>query len=930
MYATDASMYQIVPEAICIPLDQDDVVQAVSIARDHAVSIIARGAGTGLAGQAIGRGLIIDFTKHLNKIRDVNFEEQWAWVEPGVVRDQLNSYVLSNNLHFAPDPATSSRATIGGMIANNSSGTRSIIYGKTLDHVIELKVLLSDGQILTFEEKSENEIEKIIEAGGREGHIFHDLRKIISENKEVIHRSFPKVMRRVGGYNLDEFLSSKRWNLSKLIIGSEGTLGIVLEAKIKLTPLPFSRNLCLAHFHEMTDAMRAIQHLVRFSPAAIEIIDHTVIELSRKNIETRDSCKVIQGNPGAVLIIEFFGNSPEESLQRANELVAYLKENNWAYAYPIFDPGQEYDSVLNVRKKGLGLMLGMKTKRKPIAFIEDAAIPLEFISDYITEIDQFCSDRNVEAIKYAHASVGVIHVRPVLDLREKADISLLKEIAEESFRLVKKYNGSLSGEHGDGLVRSPFNERFFGTEIYQAFRDVKKSFDPIGLMNPGKIIDSPAIDDNLKYGEKYRDKIIKTTYLYRDVGSFAEEVHMCGNIGACRKKGSGTMCPSFMATGDEVHSTRGRANALRLAMSGQFDSRDLTSREVLEVLDLCISCKACKSECPSNVDMSKLKSEVLQMKYDLEGANLRERIIAGSASGARLLSGPLASFINSIQRQRSFRWVLEKIAGFEKKRILPSYAKKTFVEWYDKYYVPPKTISDKCVLFIDTYLNYYEPHLGKSIITLLHALNVAVEVANVGCCQRPKISNGFLRDAKKGGAKTLNRLDAFAVPEKKILVCEPSCASALQYDLPDLLDDERLGERVAQKVTSVADFVLPKMKTESIVKVPAAPTFIHGHCHEKSLYGTGSLKGILKRIGVKATELDSGCCGMAGSFGYEKEHYEISRQIGKGRLFDPISRLPKDAMIIANGFSCRHQIEHFTGRRAFHWTELFDQIDDEK
>ncbi|MCB0687752.1 MAG: FAD-binding protein [Saprospiraceae bacterium] len=922
-YATDASMYQIKPIVIMIPMDEDDVITAVKIAHDHQVPVIARGGGTGLAGQAIGQGMIIDFSVHLKNIISFNEAEHWAIVQPGIIRDTLNRFLAPHGLHFAPDPATSSRANVGGMIANNSSGTKSLIYGKTIDHVLEIKLLLEDGTILLLKNTTPQQYQDMTLQSNREGEIYRSFKKIVLDHKTEIQSRFPKVMRRVGGYNLDEFLTDE-WNLAKLIVGSEGTLGIILQAKINLTPLPKSRYVCLSHFSNMIAAIKAVPKIVSYHPAAVEIIDRTVIEMSRQNIATRDSCHVISGHPEAVLVVEFHGEDPTDAKLQAQQLAEDLTEARIGYDHPVFPEGKAYNDILTVRKKGLGLMIGMKSQRKPVAFIEDAAIPLEHLAEYIVEVDQICSKYGVDAIKYAHASVGVIHIRPVLNLRDPGDIELLKKIAEETFLLVKKYGGSWSGEHGDGLVRSPFNERFFGSRLYQAFKDVKDLFDPNHLMNPGKIVDAPAMDQNLRYGPDYRDQPLNTVYHFREAGSFADEVHMCSGVGECRKTEKGTMCPTYMALLEEEHSTRGRANLLRLGMSGQLGKKGLLADEVLEVLDLCLSCKACKSECPSNVDMSKLKSEVWQMRYDQSGMTIRDRFIRDSSEIARFLSGSLAPLINSVQKSTVFRGTLEKMAKIDRRRILPTYAKTKFTRWYKKNYFPPKDIHDQAILFVDTYLNHHEPNVGISTVNLLTHLGIEVHIAEVGCCQRPRISNGFLHLAKKNGQKVIEKLSQFSDTTKPILVCEPSCASALQYDLPDLMDDPSLAQTVGQRISTVSDYLINFLKHHSAV-LPKIKTqiYLHGHCHEKSLYGTQSTKEILSLCGASIHEFNSGCCGMAGAFGYEKEHYELSEKIGRSRLFDEIEKLPKDVILIADGFSCRHQIEHFTGRKAKFWTEVF-------
>ncbi|MCO6476999.1 MAG: FAD-binding protein, partial [Phaeodactylibacter sp.] len=686
LYATDASVYQARPVAVVLPKDEADVLTAIKIAGEHQVSILPRGGGTSLAGQTVGHSMVLDFSKYMNNILEINEQERWARVQPGLVRDELDAALEPLGQHFAPDPATSSRANVGGMIGNNSSGTKSILYGKTVDHVLELKVALADGTILHLKNESPESWRQKEEQPGREGEIYRQFKEIILANEAEIQARFPKVMRRVQGYNLDEFAGKTDWNLSKLICGSEGTLATILEAKINLEPLPRFKAVCVVHFADLLEAIRAVTPMLPFGPAAIEILDRSIVELSRKNLTTQRHCHFIEGHPAAIQIVEFYGNTAEEALERPHRMIAQLKELGLGYAYPLYPQGPEYEDVWIIRKKGLGLMLGMKGDKKPLPFIEDAGIPTDVLPEYIRRVLAICEKHQTEAAMYAHASVGVIHVRPILDLRQSEDIERFKRIADETFELVKEYGGSWSGEHGDGLVRSFYLRRYFGDQVYEALRQVKQLFDPDNRMNPGKIIDAPPIDRNLRYGAAYRDDPVETVFQFREDGSFGNAVHMCTGVGECRKMLGGTMCPSFKATRDEEHSTRGRANALRLAMSGQLSAAGLADKRLLEALDLCLSCKACKSECPSNVDMAKLKSEVWQKKFDNFGIPWRDRLIRNSAKAAALFSGTLAPFINRVQKAHAFRSFLNKAIGIHQNRVLPEYAREPFYRWFAKNY----------------------------------------------------------------------------------------------------------------------------------------------------------------------------------------------------------------------------------------------------
>jgi len=925
MYATDASIYQVRPVVVVIPADESDVKKAVALAHEHKVAILPRGGGTSLAGQSVAHAMVLDFSKHLNRVLEINPKERWVRVQPGKIRDELNNELKKYNLHFAPDPATSSRANVGGMVGNNSSGMKSILYGKTVDHVLEARVLLADGTEMELKKCSEEAYQDKINAGGREAEIYSGFREIVKTNKEEISARFPKVMRRVGGYNLDEFIHTEEWNLAKLITGSEGTLAVTLELKLNLEPLPKYKSVCALHYRTFLEAIGTVNDILKYKPAAVEIIDETVINLSKQNLTTKQYCHFIQGEPGAILLVEIYDDTEGSVMKRTQQMADDLLRQKKSYAAPIYGEGKEYDEVLLVRKKGLGLMMGMTGGPKPMAFIEDAAVPIEHLPAYIDSVIKVCEKHGTFPAMYAHASVGLIHVRPILDLRKQEDIDKLKGIANDTFELVVKYGGAWSGEHGDGMVRSPFNERFFGSKLYNAFKEVKRLFDPHGLMNPGKIVDAEPIDHNLKYGAAYRDDLITTQFQYRKEGNFSESVHMCTGVGECRKTMGGTMCPSFRATRDEEHSTRGRANALRMAMSNQLDDLGLASPRLHKALDLCLSCKACKSECPSNVDMARMKSDVLQLYYDKHGTKLRDRLIRDSSRAAVLLSGAWSGMINGIQRTSLFRSLMQGLGGFDKRRALPAYAAQPFYKWFDQHASKQKTGDKQVVLFADTYLNYHEPEVGISAYELLTSCGYEVILANVGCCQRPKLSHGFLRDAKKEGQKTLEKLNVYLSKGMKVVVCEPSCASALNDDLPDLIDDQALAGRLKEQVMMIDTFLAREMEEGKInikLKSTAGNLSIHGHCHQKALYGTSAMKKTLTNNGVRVEEIPSGCCGMAGSFGYEKEHYDLSEKIGESILFPKVRSLEKGTTVVANGFSCRHQIEHFTGVKAKHWVEV--------
>ncbi|MBK8054747.1 MAG: FAD-binding protein [Saprospiraceae bacterium] len=929
LYATDASLYQLQPLAVAIPSHESDLIKIIQIANKYNIPVMPRGSATSLAGQTTNQTLIIDFTKYFDKILAINPEERYAIVQPGVVRDQLNAALKSHNLHYAPDPATSSRATIGGMIANNSSGTKSIKYGKTIDHVLELKVLLMDGTVLELGELSAEAYETKCQQIDREGEIYRSFRKIIFEHATAIEAAYPKVMRRVNGYPLDEYIHTDRWNMAKIFAGSEGSLGIILQAKVNLEPIPKYKAAFTVHYDDRMRAIREVYQMIAFDPAAIEMLDFIVFEQSVKNNMTKGlHQRLIVGTPQATLSVEFFCLSQEELDQRITEFSDWLKDNSTAYAYPILRTAAELDDSWALRKNGLGLIMGDPSGRKPIPFIEDQAIPVENLADYIEDILKICKKYDVETILYAHASVGVLHVRPGLDVTKQEDIDLMKKISDDVFQLVKKYKGAWSGEHGDGRNRGHRLRDFFGDEVYQCLKDVKTIFDPEYLLNPGIIIDVPPMDQHLRYGAGYKDKKYDFVYKYRKDHSFEALVHNCSGVGACRNHIGGTMCPSFKGTADEDASTRGRANALRLAISGQLGFEGLTDPKVLETLDLCLSCKACKSECPSNVDLAKLKSEVLQKKYDEGKITFREKAISSNVNMVPIMAGWKAPFVNFVQGTAIFKYAAEKILKVDRRRTLPSYANESLETWYKNNYKSNGS-KNKVALFADTYINYHEPQVGKAAIKLLTDCGYEVLLASVGCCQRPRISNGFLKEAKSDGTQVAEKLLPYINQGMKVVVCEPSCTSALTDDLPDLIEDIALSDALKTHVMTIDVFLSDALSSGQLKGKFVAKSqdiLLHGHCHQKASFGTSGMKSIYKSSSTNCHEPDSGCCGMAGSFGYESEHYYVSKKISELVLVPAINKTDKNTLVVANGFSCRHQIHDFAGRKAVHWVESVEYV----
>ncbi len=930
IYATDASLYQLKPLAVAIPHTENAIIELVKIAHQFQIPIMPRGSATSLAGQTTNSALIIDLTPYFNNIIEINASEKYAIVQPGVVRDQLNTAAAPFSLHFSPDPATSSRATIGGMIANNSSGTKSIMYGKTIDHVLELKVLLSDGTLMRTKNMSPDEYDNLCHKEGRLASIYRDFRHLIYSHSEEIKLAFPKVLRRVQGYPLDEFVYTDQWNLSKLFSGSEGTLGIILEAKVNLDSIPKYKAAFTLHYDDRMQAIKEVQHIIKFNPAAVEMLDFNVFVQSKKNPLTKEiHQKLIQGEPQATLSVEFFCLSPEELSTKINEFKEWIKITSQCYASPLLLTPEELEDSWTLRKNGLGLIMGDPDGRKPIPFIEDMAIDPTLLPEYIEEVLQLCHKKGVDTILYAHASVGVLHVRPALDMTSQRDILLMQDISKEVFQLVKKYKGSWSGEHGDGRNRGHRLKDYFGDTVYQALKQVKAIFDPNNLLNPGIIIDVPPMDQHLRYGPEYQDKKQNFVYHYRKDHSFGALVHNCSGVGACRNLQGGTMCPSFRATHQEVDSTRGRANALRLAMSGQLGFDDLTDPKVLDALDLCLSCKACKAECPSSVDMAKLKSEVLQKKYDKGLISAKEKAILYNDRMARNLSGILAPIYNFVIQTTLFKWVGHRFLGVDKRRTLPKYTHETLSTWYQNNYTH-QGHKNTVALFADTYINYHEPHVGRAAIKLLNDCGFDVELADVGCCQRPKISNGFLKSAKNEGTIMAQKLSHFINKGIKVVVCEPSCTSALIDDLPDLIDDIEWVQLLQNNVMAIDDFITESIENGLVngqLKAKSNSVLLHGHCHQKATSGIKGMKKSFENMAhLEFSCPESGCCGMAGSFGYEKDHYHVSKKIADSRLIPAINSQKEGTLIVANGFSCRHQIMDFSDKKPVHWVESVEMV----
>lgn len=916
MYSTDASIYEIEPIGVVIPRTSEDIFAAVEAAREFEVPLLPRGGGTSLAGQTVGHALVIDTSKYLNRTLEVNTEEGWAWVEPGLVQERFNQQLHPLGYLFGPDTSTANRATLGGMIGNNSAGSHSILYGKTIDHVLEVDAILASGERKLFKEIGFARAQQI---GGLEGRIAN----IIDSNRNEIDLRFPKIMRRVSGYNLDEFVRNGKFNLSKLIVGSEGTLSLIHRAKVRIEPRPAATALMAVHFHDIVDAIQASEVILPLEPTAIELIDAMILNLARNSLELSREINFIDGHPDAVLLVEFYGQSEAELQSKLDHLEEILKRENLGYAYPRGLTAPEQNRIWKVRKAGLGLLLGMKGERKPIAFIEDCAVRPDQLPEFFKRFRLVIDKYDTVAGYYGHASVGCLHIRPLINTKKVAEIQKMKDMTSEIADLVMEFGGAMSGEHGDGLARSHLNEKLFGTKVYKAFQNIKRAFDPENRMNPGKIVDAPAMDKNLRYGEHYNNISLNTHYNFSREGGLATAVELCNGAGVCRKTSEGTMCPSYMATREEKHSTRGRADLMRAILSGKLPAYESTGELLRDSLDLCLECKACKAECPSNVDMAKLKYEFLANYNESNGTPLRSLLFGRIHALSRLASiWPVLanrSLNNSLIKELAHRYL-----GIERRRTLPPFANQTFESWFRQ---RPKSTSSRktskagVVLFQDTFMNFNYPEIGKAATLLLEAAGYHVRLSDHVCCGRPMISKGLAETARIHAAQNIQNLHSLVLAGYFIVGCEPSCILTLRDEYRDLVDGNAV-EEVAGASYLLEEFITREINAKRWninFKQPRTKALVHTHCHEKALIGSEPLKESLAGA-YDVEDLDSGCCGMAGSFGYEKEHYDISMKIGLERLFPRIESQP-ETVVIAPGISCRQQIEHATGRKVLHPAE---------
>jgi FAD/FMN-containing dehydrogenase/Fe-S oxidoreductase len=942
LYATDASLYQIEPLGVVVPRTASDAAAAVSIAAEEHVAILPRGAATSLSGQTVGDAIVIDFSKYLNRIGIVDRSAMTVRVEPGVVLDRLNAHLRPLGLMFGPDVSTGDRATLGGMIGNNSAGARSLRYGKTVDHVRSVDVVLADGQPASLGPLSPQDLDMICARSDRIGRIHRAVRTTVVEHTDAIRSRFPRILRRVSGYNLDEFVPGLpvrpagwldepwQFNLAKLIVGSEGTLAVVSAAELKLVSAPKTQGLVVISFATIPAALERVAEIIETGPVAVEMLDRMILDLAARNPRFENHLSFATGRPAAVLAAQFYADSADELAARASELSRKFQGKPGVIGVRSRLEDAEKDDFWQVRKAGFALLMGMVGDAKPIAFVEDTAVDPSRLPQFYDRFREIVERHGVTAACYGHADVACLHIRPIINVKTVQGVEAIRSIAREVCDLVIEFGGSMSGEHGDGLARSLWNRRLFGPEVYAAFRTIKETFDPENRLNPGKVVGDADPASNLRIGPAYHAHEPEPTALdFSSQGGFARAVETCSGIGACRKTGNGTMCPSYMVTRDELHTTRGRANLLRLAMTddlashgGPFDDQTL-----LESLELCLQCKACKSECPSKVDMAKLKSEVLYQRYRGRPRPLGH-LLLGRIDHLGRIGSATAPLANVALRNSAVRWMLEKIAGIDRRRVLPAFARDNLRRWFHFHESHPRAgTRGTVVLLDDCFTTFNDPGVGIAAVRVLEASGYGVLLAGLECCGRPAISKGLLDRARALARANVEKLVPHARAGRPILGCEPSC-------LVTLLDEYRefrLGagaEEVASAARLVEAFIGDRSRAPDLSLRPR-PEFalLHGHCQQKAVIGTAGTVAALTRVpGLAVKELDSGCCGMAGSFGYERGHYEVSVALANRVLLPAIEAEP-EARLIAPGFSCRSQVHGLAGIDALHPIQVIaDQL----
>ena len=935
LYATDASVYRELPYAVAIPKTTDDIKQLVEFAKANTIPLIPRAAGTSLAGQCVGDGIVVDVSKYMNTILEINTQEQWVRVQPGVVRDHLNAFLKPYGFFFGPNTSTANRCTMGGMVGNNSCGSTSIVYGATRDHTLAVKTILSDGSAVEFSALTKDEFSAKTKGSTLEAALYKQIFSELNTSKiqNQISDGYPKasITRRNTGYAVDALLDTnvfkdteEAFNFSKLLCGSEGTLAFTTELKLQIVPLPKPFQVVLnAHFNSISESLQATLIAMKQAPSACELMDKTILECTKDNISQQKNRFFVEGDPEAILMVEFRGDTIEEAKQQAQTLELNLKKLDLGFAYPLVE-GQDCDKVWELRKAGLGLLANIPGDAKAVACIEDTAVALEDLPLYIEAFTSLMKTYNQKAVYYAHAGAGELHLRPVLNLKSSKDVALFRSISEASATLVKSFKGALSGEHGDGRVRSEFIPLVLGEDNYQLLKRIKSTWDPLALFNPGKIVDAVAMDTALRYEADTDIQKVDTLYNFESSGGLLSTVEKCNGSGDCRKLSfaGGTMCPSYRATMDEKDSTRGRANVLREFLTQNTKENPFDHPEIKDAMDLCVSCKACKSECPSNVDMASLKAEFLFQYQKSNPVSLRTKLIAHNAklnSIARHFSGVYNFIANT-------SW-FKTLIGVHPNRSLPSLNSTTLRQWFASY--QQKEHPKKVYLFCDEYTNHYDVEIGKKSIILLNSLGYHVLMTAHSESARAYISKGFLEQAKAIATANIKTFNALINTTTPLLGIEPSAILGFRDEYPNLVDSvlKPKAENLAKNVFTIEEFLAYEMKANTIdvskFTTASKTIYYHGHCHQKAL---SSNSYALTTLGIPANftvqPIDAGCCGMAGAFGYEKEHYELSQQIGEDRLFPTLRTIDSNALVAASGTSCRHQIKDGLNKTALHPIEV--------
>ncbi len=949
LYSTDASVYREMPLAVAYPKDKRDIQLLIKYAEEHKMPLIPRTAGTSLGGQVVGQGIVVDVSKHFNNILEVNQEEKWAIVQPGVIRDDLNRYLKPYGLMFAPETSTSNRAMIGGMMGNNSCGTYSIVYGTTREHILEAEVFLSDGALVKFGSISEKKFKDKLTEGGVEGDVYRHIYKLLNNDEiaENIRKEFPKasIHRRNTGYAIDELLHLKPFNkegedfnFCKLLSGSEGTLAFSTEIKVNLVPVPPAHKVVLcAHFKTLDESLRAVVLAMEHQPAACELMDKIILDCTKENIEQRKNRFFVNGDPEAILCVEFWSETPEGMDEKAHALIADLQQQGWGYHFPVVHGG-DIPKVWNLRKAGLGSLANIPGDKKAVAVIEDTAVDVTELPDYIREFTAMMDSFGQKSVYYAHAGAGELHLRPILDLKDKQDRKDFRAIATETARLVKKYGGSLSGEHGDGRVRGEFIPMMIGEENYQLLIDLKKVWDPHYIFNPGKITDTPPMDESLRYESGQVTKEFKTIMDFSKEGGILRAAEKCNGSGDCRKSAGagGTLCPSYQATRDEKDTTRSRANILREYLTHSDKVNAFDHKEIYQVLDLCLSCKGCTSECPSNVDMPALKAEFLHQYYQTNGIPMRAQLF-GNISKLNALGALFPGVTNFMMTNKTFSGIFKKSIGVAPQRQLPTLHKFTLQEWVEKNKTRLQDIPQpkgSVFFFIDEFTNYNDVTIGIKTIELLHRLGYMVNFTDHVESGRAALSKGLLPFAKECAIANVHTFVPKISAATPLIGIEPSAILTFRDEYPRLVEDvdRTAAKQLGKNCILLEEFIYNEVAAGRITQeaFTAEPKKIklHGHCHQKSLSSVDFSAWALQLPRNYTVEvIPSGCCGMAGSFGYEAEHYDVSMKVGELVLFPAVRNACDKTTIAAPGTSCRHQIKDGTEKSAYHPAEiLFDAL----